>query len=223
MFKHSRKSKGPGHQFPPSSTQPPSAQLTPRRHGALSAASAVCPSHAGQVLPLSPNPSPKPKPQVFNTTSQGLFSTPGCFSLCSMVCFDYPIKSIRKCQGMVQTSARPFFNWRKSKKLGREKLETLVPWAAPAQLQGLLLRSVDHTSVWWHPLTAFSITMALSHLCPSSLSQLNELFPRQIKTGETVFTRGRRLGKGIQMGVMGASGDGATLSAAVGDEGKGKA
>lgn len=66
-----------------------------------------------------------------------------------------------------------------------------MPWAAPAQLKGLLLRSVDHTSVWWHPLTAFSITMALSHLCPSSLSQLNELFPRQIKTGETAFTRGR--------------------------------
>lgn len=40
--------------------------------------------------------------------------------------------------------------------------------------------------------------MALSHLCPSSLSQLNELFPRQIKTGETAFSKGRRLG--IQMG-----------------------
>lgn len=90
------------------------------------------------------------------------------------------------------------------KKTGKGKWETLVPGAAPSQLKGLLLRSVDHTSVWWHPLTAFSITMALSHLCPSSLSQLNELFPRQIKTGETAFTRGRRLGKGIQMGVMGA-------------------
>lgn len=40
--------------------------------------------------------------------------------------------------------------------------------------------------------------MALSHLCPSSLSQLNELFPRQIKTGETAFSKGRRLE--IQMG-----------------------
>jgi len=79
-----------------------------------------------------------------------------------------------------------------------------VPWAAPAQLKRLLLRSVDHTSVWWHPLTAVSITMALSHVCPSSLSQLNELFPRQIKAGETAFTRGRRLGKEIQMGVMAA-------------------
>jgi len=46
--------------------------------------------------------------------------------------------------------------------------------------------------------------MALSHVCPSSLSQLNELFPRQIKAGETAFTRGRRLGKEIQMGVMAA-------------------
>lgn len=103
----------------------------------------------------------------------------------------------------------------------------VVPWAAPTQLEGLLPRSVDHTSVWWHPLTAFSITMALSHLCPSSLSQLNELFPRQIKTGDTIFTRSRRLGKGIQMGVMGAywerCGDRATLSTAMGDKGKGKA
>lgn len=76
-------------------------------------------------------------------------------------------------------------------------------WAAPARLKGLLPRSVDHTSVRWHPLTAFSITMALSHLCPSSLSQLNELFPRQIKTGETAFSRGRRLG--IRMGASGHS------------------
>lgn len=114
-----------------------------------------------------------------------------------MVCFCFdpsnPLENAKEC-------CRPVPDWRKIRKLGREKWETPVPWAALAQLKGLLLRSVDHTSVWWHPLTAFSITMALSHPCPSSPSQLNELFPRQIKTGETAFTRCRRLGKGIQMG-----------------------
>lgn len=95
-----------------------------------------------------------------------------------------------------------------------------MAWAVPALLKGLLLRSVDGTSVWWHPLTAFSITMALSHPCPSSLSQLNEPFPRQIKTGESAFTRGRRLRKAIQTGM---EGDRATVSAAEGHGEKGKA
>lgn len=62
--------------------------------------------------------------------------------------------------------------------------------------------------------------MALSHPCPASLSQLNEPFPRQIKTGESAFTRGRRLRKAIQTGM---EGDRATVSAAEGHEEKGKA
>lgn len=45
--------------------------------------------------------------------------------------------------------------------------------------------------------------MALSHPCPASLSQLNEPFPRQIKTGETAFTRGKGLRKAIQTGMVG--------------------
>lgn len=56
MFKHSRESKGPGHQMPPSSAQPPSAQRTPGGHGGLSAASAVSPSHAGWVCPALQTP-----------------------------------------------------------------------------------------------------------------------------------------------------------------------
>lgn len=104
--------------------------------------------------------------------------------------------------------------------LGRAKWKSLVAWAVPALLKGLLLRSADRASVWWHPLTAFSITMALSHPCPSSLSQLNEPFPRQIKTGESAFTRGRRLRKAIQTGMEGGR---AAVSAAKGQEEKGKA
>lgn len=110
-----------------------------------------------------------------------------------------PSNPLENAKEWCQTSV----NWRKIWKLRREKWETLVAWAAPAQLKVLLLRSVDRTSVWWHPLTAFSITMALSHPCPSSLSQLNEPFPRQIKTGESAFARGRRLRKAIQTGMMG--------------------
>lgn len=66
--------------------------------------------------------------------------------------------------------------------------------------------------------------MALSHPCPSSLSQLNEPFPRQIKTGESAFTRGRRLRKAILMGMVGhyRRGHRATVRASKGHEEKGK-
>lgn len=66
--------------------------------------------------------------------------------------------------------------------------------------------------------------MALSHPCPSSLSQLNEPFPRQIKTGESAVTRGRRLRKAIQTGMVGdyRQEHRATVSTAKGHEEKGK-